>query len=157
MGLTSVHTNDEKSVHVYERLQRERKLPIRVFLTPYASDLDEPEANGGLLDRPCIRSQSLIQKMSPQSHVVPDRLTIERVKIFSDGSLGGETAALRTREPKSEGNVVDSESAIHTGILYYPDESLCAQIAQAKQRGFRLEIHCIGDAAADQVRYATSV
>jgi predicted amidohydrolase YtcJ len=64
------------------------------------------------------------------------------VKIFSDGSLGAETAALR---------VDGSEPPVSTGVLVHNDAGLRSMIQEARERGFRVEIHAIGDAAADQV------
>jgi predicted amidohydrolase YtcJ len=37
------------------------------------------------------------------------------------------------------------------GVLIHEDSALRNMIAEARQRGYRLEIHAIGDAAADQV------
>ena len=170
MGLTSVHTNDEKSLHVYQHLQQTQQLPIRVFLTPNLSDLDLSTDQGGVGECGPFRSSTLLKDrvspaLSSEGLGECERLTVERVKIFSDGSLGAETAALRTAPPSDrsttsttavpstgfETNVIVESAANYSGILYYPDDTLCQQIKQAKSRGFRLEVHCIGDAAAEQV------
>ncbi len=42
-GLTSVHTNDRDAFRFYKQLQDEGKMPIRVFLTVYADELDDPQ------------------------------------------------------------------------------------------------------------------
>lgn len=78
----------------------------------------------------------------------PDsRLTIERLKIFSDGSLGAETAAMRLIDDDSAG-----QSAAHEGVLVHERLAMQEMISSAKNNGYRLEIHAIGDAAAEQVR-----
>jgi len=97
------------------------------------------------------------------------RLVVERLKIFSDGSLGAETAALRTEaailqaQARTAGGVGGAGSgagadngeglstAEHSGILIHSNESLLRQMKAARSRGFRLEVHAIGDAAAATV------
>ena len=74
-------------------------------------------------------------------------LVVERVKIFADGSLGAETAALRTGSSGSDG-----DSSDHTGVLVHEAAALSDRVATARARGFRVEIHAIGDKAAEQVR-----
>jgi predicted amidohydrolase YtcJ len=77
---------------------------------------------------------------------------VERVKIFSDGSLGAGTAALRT---KANSNVFDADGTQandnFTGIFIHKNSDLVRQMTEAKERGFRLEVHAIGDAAAESV------
>ena len=127
-------------------------------------------------------------------------LTMERVKLFADGSLGAETAALRTTfpppstsptttattaavaaslhggaeqstasitpttttptptNPAAVDNTTGTEPGPYTGVLTYPTtSSLITSILHATQQGYRLEIHAIGDAAADQVLTALEV
>jgi predicted amidohydrolase YtcJ len=124
-GITSVHTNDEGCVIPYQKLEKERLIPIRIFLTPNYAELHQVinETGGPLKD---ISAET--------------RLIMDRVKIFSDGSLGAETAAL---------NKADSSS--YTGILIHTKEKLKSMISEITDLGFRVEIHAIGDAAADQV------
>jgi predicted amidohydrolase YtcJ len=42
VGLTGVHTNDRDAFRYYKKLQDEGKLPIRVYLTVHADELDNP-------------------------------------------------------------------------------------------------------------------
>jgi predicted amidohydrolase YtcJ len=54
-------------------------------------------------------------------------LTCARVKVFADGSLGAETAAVR--EPYT--------GTSNTGVLIHTQEELCRQVANAHTQGFR--------------------
>lgn len=65
---------------------------------------------------------------------------MRRLKIFADGALGAGTAALI--KPDGQG---------YNGILYYDDKQLREMIVKAAAKGFQLEVHIIGDAAAAQV------
>lgn len=154
VGLTSVHTNDEGSYSVYKKLQNERKLPIRVFLTPNFTDLHKLPEEGGILGMKPFRPSSFrISKANSMNcgdegvaylDSIDSFLFVERLKIFSDGSLGAETAALRS--PDSE------ESRKSMGVLVHSNHHLQSIITEARHDGFRLEIHAIGDAAAEQVK-----
>jgi predicted amidohydrolase YtcJ len=62
-------------------------------------------------------------------------------QIFSDGSLGANTAAIRTSDDSND----------HSGILIHSSNDLCESICDSVQHNMRLEIHAIGDAAALQV------
>lgn len=135
MGLTSVQTNDENAYEIYKELLDENKIPIRVFLTPTQAEL----SLGREISR--IHPQSLNDISSVYSFDSKESLfVIDRVKIFSDGSLGAETAAMRQQG-----------SASIRGVLIQNDDQLLDMIMTAKRKQYRVEIHAIGDAAADQV------
>ncbi|OWZ11559.1 hypothetical protein PHMEG_00015401 [Phytophthora megakarya] len=123
-GLTAVHTNDENAWHVYTKLQKEGGLPVRVYLTPSIDELGKPS--------------------TPKSRACDGLLSCHRIKIFSDGSLGAETAALR----------VPYKGTSNMGILMNSDEDLGKKISDANSAGYRIEIHAIGDRAAEQVLVA---
>ncbi|KAG7390800.1 hypothetical protein PHYPSEUDO_006622 [Phytophthora pseudosyringae] len=120
-GLTAVHTNDEDAWRMYTKLQAEEGLPLRVYLTPSIHELDKPT--------------------TPQPGACDGLLSCHRMKIFSDGSLGAETAALR----------VPYKGTRNKGILMNSDEDLIRKISDANKAGYRVEIHAIGDRAAEQV------
>ncbi|GMH94542.1 hypothetical protein TrST_g12620 [Triparma strigata] len=126
MGLTAVATNEmNECVPVYRALHSDDLLPTRVFLTPMAEELEKNE------------------DLAP--FATDDRiLKVDRVKIFGDGSLGAGTAAIA---PDDDG----SEKKNKDGLLIFSDKEMERKIALAKERGFRLEIHAIGDMAAEQV------
>jgi predicted amidohydrolase YtcJ len=128
-GITSVQTNDEACLQAYQKLESEDELPIRIMLTPVHAELSVLNESG-------LKAKSVIQnnKLDPSS-----RLSFDRVKIFSDGSLGAETAALKT------------SSSSYKGMLIHETPQLEEMLRSAWDVGFRTEIHAIGDAAAEQV------
>jgi predicted amidohydrolase YtcJ len=170
-GLTTVHTNEMYStavrsdahyklnfcnvisrlthalltvvnLRVLRSLQANNQLPLRVFLTPVYDEL----ARGADIQpfRPPI-FQPYQDLTSLDAGSMESRLLMERVKIFSDGSLGAETAALRNFESSTDGKTSDK------GVFVYEQPELAQMIAKAYRAGFRVEIHAIGDAAAEQV------
>ncbi|KAG3015849.1 hypothetical protein PC121_g1679 [Phytophthora cactorum] len=123
-GVTAVHTNDEDAWHVYTKLQKKEGLPARVYLTPSIHELDKPT--------------------TPKPGACYGLVSCHRMKIFSDGSLGAETAALR----------VPYKGTSNKGILMNSDEDLIKKVSDATNAGYRVEIHAIGDRAAEQVLMA---
>ena len=74
--------------------------------------------------------------------VTDDRmLKVDRVKIFGDGSLGAGTAAITP----------DDATSNAAGLLIFTDDEMERKVKLAKARSLRLEIHAIGDLAAEQV------
>lgn len=126
---------------MYRRLQSQGNLVCRVFLTPNHDDLALPESGGGLGAAGPLRFMRIADASSREA-----KLFIDRVKIFGDGSLGAETAALRL-----EGDSHGSSSGGHSGVLIHSPGALVDMVGSARARGYRLEIHAIGDAAAAQV------
>eukprot|EP01036_Dinobryon_divergens_P027009 gene27009-35715_t len=165
-GLTCVHTNDESSVSVYQALQQEGSLPLRVFLTPNYEDIHVHTVLGGLKTvdddtgisavLPPHRAQGLDKSSANLKNRnlsgQDTRLTIERLKIFSDGSLGADTAALRTDHISKDGGA-DSD---YKGVLIHSSSSLQDMISTAARLHYRLEIHAIGDKSAEVVLDALS-
>ncbi|KJE92046.1 metal-dependent hydrolase [Capsaspora owczarzaki ATCC 30864] len=125
-GLTAVQTNDACAWDLYQELQSEGKMPIRVFLTLMHDELVSPPT----------QFQSVVPAPKQQEGL----LSCDRVKLFSDGSLGAETAALRAPYANSSSK----------GLLILTDAEMNAKVQLAHDRGFRLEIHAIGDAGAEQ-------
>ncbi|MFX0210273.1 MAG: amidohydrolase [Candidatus Hodarchaeota archaeon] len=121
VGLTTVQTNDYKAWEIYSELQEEGKLPIRVYLTPMHAEIMEGKY------------------LSPNTR--KGFLYTDRVKILVDGGLGGHTGALR--EPYADTGT--------TGQLIYSQEELNNKVKFAKEKGFRLEVHGVGDLAAEQI------
>lgn len=119
VGLTMVQTNDVDCWQIYKELEAEGLLPIRVALTLFYRDLD----SGNL----------------PSPNTKINLLSCDRVKLFTDGSLGGQTAALK--EPYSDTKKM--------GVTIYTQNELNAKVKRIKEAGFRLEVHAIGDLAAE--------
>ncbi|EQC39539.1 hypothetical protein SDRG_02976 [Saprolegnia diclina VS20] len=123
-GLTGVHTNDHNAWYLYQELQASGRVPLRVYVTPDQNEI-------GQTTIPAPKTQDGL-------------LSCDRVKIFSDGSLGAETAALR--EPY--------RNTSNRGVLMESDASMLHKIQVAHAAGYRLEVHAIGDRAAAQVLHA---
>jgi len=70
-----------------------------------------------------------------------ETLTVGPVKIFTDGSAGGKTAAMTV--PYNGGEPT-------TGILCLDDRSMHELVADYYARGYQLAVHAIGDAAIEQ-------
>ena len=70
-----------------------------------------------------------------------DRFRIGPVKIFTDGSAGGKTAAMSRPYKGTEEH----------GLLCLDDAELNAMVMEGHREGFRFAIHAIGDAAIEQV------
>ncbi|MFX1514280.1 MAG: amidohydrolase [Promethearchaeota archaeon] len=120
-GLTTVQTNDSKTWELYSELEDEGKLPIRVYLVPM--------------------QEEILNDNFPSPRTRKGLLYVDRVKIVADGSLGGHTAALR--EPYADIGT--------TGQLIHTQDELNEKVQQAKEKGYRLEIHGIGDLAAEYI------
>jgi len=69
-------------------------------------------------------------------------LTIGAIKIFSDGSLGARTAALREEYADDPGN---------RGQLIFDQAELDRRVQAVADAGFQVAVHAIGDAALEQV------
>ncbi|MEM0905826.1 MAG: amidohydrolase [Pseudomonadota bacterium] len=70
-----------------------------------------------------------------------EMLKVGGVKIFTDGSFGGRTAAMSTPYAGSDND---------RGILCLPDAELDEMVRDAHQKGYRMTIHAIGDEAIEQ-------
>ena len=162
-GLTGVQTNDDEALDIYKSLEDNIKLCTRVFLTPIITDLVNAASNTSASKSSSNSSDYLTPYVSRYTN--PDNkmtckhpyLYAERVKLFSDGSLSAETAAIRSNvEEGNEGKMKDENqgediSKGYTGVLMYKTEELISMITLAKKHAYRIEVHAIGDAAAEQV------
>jgi predicted amidohydrolase YtcJ len=121
-GITGVHTllDTPDQMRGYSALHRARRLPMRVVgIPPYAA-VEQLHALG-------IRSG-----------FGDDALRFGACKIFSDGSLGAQTALLA--EPYAD-------KPQTCGIRFYPPDELKRMARDAQSKGFQLAIHAIGDQA----------
>jgi predicted amidohydrolase YtcJ len=76
-----------------------------------------------------------------------DKVRINGVKIYADGSLGARTAALREPYSDDRGN---------SGMLRYTDPQLMDLVGRADARGYQVIVHAIGDRAVEQAADALS-
>lgn len=77
-----------------------------------------------------------------------NRVRINGVKLYADGSLGASTAALR--EPYTD----DPQNS---GLLRYGDEELAGLVTKVDEAGYQVIIHAIGDRAIEQAVEALSI
>jgi len=121
-GITSIHTllDTPDQMATWARLRRKGKLPIRVTGIPPWSAIEQLHAHG------------------INTTFGDEWLNFGGAKLFSDGSLGAQTAWLA--EPYA-----DKPST--RGIRIYDPEDLKRGAAKAQAYGFQLAIHAIGDQA----------
>jgi len=76
-----------------------------------------------------------------------EKIRLNGVKIYADGSLGASTAALREPYADDPSNV---------GILRHTDEELAGLVEKAHSAGHQVIVHAIGDRAVEQAISALS-
>lgn len=116
-------------MQAYQQAHREGRLPVRVYATLMGD-----------------KTRSILPECEQAGYVSgggDDRLRIGPVKIFTDGSAGGRTAAMT--KPYLGGDPED------TGLLCLTDEEVNARVLDGHKKGYRFAIHAIGDAAIEQV------
>jgi hypothetical protein len=113
----------------YQTAHRTGRLPLRVYATLMGD-----------------KTRSIL----PQCHAAgmvsgggDDMFRIGPVKIFTDGSAGGRTAAMSL--PYLGGDADD------LGLLCLSDAEVNAMVLDGHRNGYRFAIHAIGDAAIEQV------
>jgi predicted amidohydrolase YtcJ len=120
-GITTIHDIEgETSLHLFQELRDEETLGVRVQM---------------LLPR----------KMLPQlpdlriTNAENDLLRVVGIKIFADGALGSQTAAMLESFEGNPGNY---------GILSTPEREMLENVRDAAKLGLTIAIHAIGDRAA---------
>lgn len=120
-------------MQAYQRAHAEGRLPLRVY--------------GCLMGD---KTRSILPQSIKAGLVTgtgDDMFRIGPVKIFTDGSAGGRTAAMK--QPYL-GNDPDDK-----GLLCIPDQDeLNGMVLEAHRAGYQMAIHAIGDAAIEQVLIA---
>ncbi|MFN3685485.1 amidohydrolase [Salinarimonas sp.] len=112
----------------YQKAHRENRLPVRVYATLMGD-----------------KGRSVLPQAMEAGMITgggDERFRIGPVKIFTDGSAGGRTAAM-TKPYLGEGE--------EYGILCLEAEELNAMVLAAHRAGYQMAVHAIGDAAIDQV------
>lgn len=132
-GITSVQTllDTPEQMQAYTALQRAGKLPIRIVaLPPYAA-------------------VKQLHKHGMRTGFGDEWLRIGAAKLFSDGSLGAQTALLSEEYTDKPGEL---------GLRIYEPEDLKRMVLDAQSKGFSIAIHAIGDQAVnetiDAIEYA---
>jgi len=121
LGITSIHTVEECYWNEYVSLAKEDKLPIHCYFSAVYSDMDTENC--------------------PSAGEEHNNLSCKFIKIFVDGALNTQTAALSM--PYVGSNA--------TGVLQFTRNELEMMFTRVNNAGYRLEIHVIGDRAAELV------
>lgn len=131
LGLVGVHDPGNVSPDVellafdaYARLADAGELPVRVHASL------RPESLGRAIERG-------IQSGARLGEDPAGRARVGWLKLFADGTLGSQTAALI--EPR--------EGSTDVGVFRQGPEELARLVAQAAEAGIASQIHAIGDAA----------
>lgn len=126
-GITSIHTYAAKiwqyneDINIYKEFEKEGKLPVRVTV--------------------CIDELFTPEDLTEEKLNDPYRkVQLGSYKIFSDGSMGSRSAALK--EPYSD----DKENH---GFMLFTQEELNNKILTGYKHGLQPAIHAIGDRALD--------
>lgn len=117
-----------EELHAYEELAAAGDLPIRTWVCIYGN-------HDGIGD------QAYAQGFRAKRQT--GNLRYGAMKVFSDGSAGGLTAAMS--EPYVAGD------PNNFGIFCYSDEEMHKSLKHYHELGYQLAIHAIGDAAIEQV------
>ena len=130
-GLTGVHwiVDSADEIRVIQKLHREGKLPLRVYLGIPVDLLDE------------------LVNLGLSTGFGNDMVKIGFVKIFADGSLGARTAALKqpySDKPETSGMIICTQRKLNKLVL------------KAHEAGLQLGVHAIGDRAIEVVLKAYS-
>lgn len=120
-GITTIHDIEgETSLQLFQELRAQNALGVRVQM---------------LLPRqmlPRLRTEGI-----PLAE--DDRLRVSGIKIFADGTLGSQTAAMLE---SFEGN------PDNYGILTIPEQEMQDIVSDASEMGLTIAVHAIGDRAA---------
>jgi predicted amidohydrolase YtcJ len=132
-GITCVHTllDTPEQMSAYARLRRRAELPIRVVGMPQYETIEQLHRHG------------------INTTFGDDALRFGACKIFSDGSLGAQTALLAAPY---------ADKPDTRGIRIHAPDELKRMARDAQLKGFQLAIHAIGDQAVretiDAIEYA---
>lgn len=121
-GITMIHDPGESAdvVEAFKALAAENALPVRVY---------------GMIEMASSAGEALVKK-GPQNF--GPYYETRAVKIYADGALGSRGAALL--EPYSD-------DPKNSGLMRMTEDELLRQLLLAKQNGFQVGVHAIGDAA----------
>ncbi|NLY53678.1 MAG: amidohydrolase [Firmicutes bacterium] len=131
-GLTSVHSDDlagrmEEMLQAYQELIEEDSLPLRVTLQVRVYT---PEQIDEFLE--------LRQRFQFPAHTVQ----YGPIKVMTDGSLGGRTAAL---------NAPYADDPTTSGVEVLSQETVTRILSYAHQQGLQMSGHAIGDRAIEML------
>lgn len=113
----------------YQAAHRTGRLPLRVYATLMG------DKTRSILPQ-CVQAGMISGGGDEMFRIGP-------VKIFTDGSAGGRTAAMTRPYLRGDGEDL--------GLLCLSDDEVNAMVMEAHRLGYRFAIHAIGDAAIEQV------
>jgi len=124
-GITSVHdaASLPQILRLYHEAERRGRLPLRLYPMPLM-EYSRPLLEAGL----CTGFGS-------------DRLRVGPMKVISDGSLSGRTAAVSEPYRNTPGD----------GMLAMDQERMNRTVREIHDQGFQAAVHAIGDRAVGQV------
>ncbi len=121
-GITTIHNIEgREALTLFQELRDENRLGVRVQMILPRAMLPE------------------LQSLGLRAGFGDDMLRIAGIKIFADGTLGSQTAAMLE---DFEGNPGQR------GILALPEASMMETVSTAAEMGLSIAIHAIGDRAA---------
>ncbi|KQL49675.1 amidohydrolase [Brevibacillus choshinensis] len=130
-GITSIHDAGGTNIMVLKEAVSSGEVKLRVYAM--IAKFDKSETHEEMLE--VIESGNITGSGD-------DRFRFGPVKVFTDGSSSGPTAAMR--EPY---NSNPNES----GILYYSQEELNRILGEAHEKGFQITAHAQGDRAIEMM------
>lgn len=110
----------------YQQARHSGRLPVRAYMAIYGGPT-------GIMEK--------FIDQGARTGAGDERLKLGPAKIFTDGSAGGKTAAMRA---PYRGDTPDR------GIFLYSDDELDEMVTRYHEAGFQIATHAIGDAAIDQ-------
>ncbi len=123
-GITSVHEIEGMdALRLFEGLRAANRLGVRIEMILPRQMVPELRESGGRL----------------QDFEGDDLLRVGGIKIFADGTLGSQTAAMLESFEGNPGNF---------GILTLSEEEMKQTVSAAAEMGLSIAIHAIGDRAA---------
>jgi predicted amidohydrolase YtcJ len=121
-GLTTIHDIEERdALSLFQQLREEAALGVRVNMILPRNMLPE------------------LRELGLRAGFGDDMLRLGGIKIFADGTLGSQTAAMLDGFEGNPGN---------RGILVLPEQEMKETVSAAAELGMSIAIHAIGDRAA---------
>lgn len=133
-GFTSIMDagSNMDTINQYHALYKDGKLKIRLY-SLIGGDW------GGTIGK---AERDYIANNPPKKGLYDNRLSINAVKFFADGSLGSRSAALLEDY---------SDRAGHQGNYKFTDQQIFDEMKDPYNKGYQIATHAIGDGAINQV------
>ncbi|MFB6222007.1 MAG: amidohydrolase [Halolamina sp.] len=142
-GVTTAHeaNTSPEDLRIYQELEREGNLPVRVGLMLQGDAGPELGEEGtDVLSR--------LSETGIETGFGSDRLFVVGVKYFMDGAFTGRTAAMY--DPYV-GEEVPEDSPQYDGVLHIDPEYFADRVANAAEAGLRVCVHGQGDRGIDHI------